>query len=314
MGLVKTHQTSIARVGAVRPFRAVPVDEAQRITVNATGGQWDCTFNGETVVGLSATITAAALQTELEGLSTIGVGNVRVTGGPGDATGSAPYDVTFINNRGGNNQPQMTVASNSATPLSDPDGVTSVTATTLTEGSGQMPPDWLYCDGRAVSRTAFAALFAAIGTSFGAGDGSTTFNLPPLLGRVPKYTTTVGTKGGQGTVWLNSSHMPAHTHGVSDPGHGHSVSNGGSHDHSTNGGDPWAWDGGSFGSANGGSSSLFYRTTNPGTHYGFDAVTITINIGATNPFPATTSEVGTSNPSHSNVQPSRAVAYIIRAR
>lgn len=45
------------------------------------------------------------------------------------------------------------------------------------------PPDgWLECNGQAVSRTTYAALFAAIGTTFGAGDGSTTFNLPDLRG------------------------------------------------------------------------------------------------------------------------------------
>lgn len=46
------------------------------------------------------------------------------------------------------------------------------------------PVGWLLCDGAAVSRTTFAALFAAIATSYGAGDGSTTFNLPDLRGRV----------------------------------------------------------------------------------------------------------------------------------
>ena len=44
------------------------------------------------------------------------------------------------------------------------------------------PGGWLACDGAAVSRTTYADLFAAIGTAFGAGDGSTTFNLPDLRG------------------------------------------------------------------------------------------------------------------------------------
>ena len=44
------------------------------------------------------------------------------------------------------------------------------------------PPGWLKANGAAVSRTAYAALFSAIGTTFGAGDGSTTFNLPKLNG------------------------------------------------------------------------------------------------------------------------------------
>ncbi len=40
--------------------------------------------------------------------------------------------------------------------------------------------DWLPCDGAAISRAVFSDLFALIGTTFGAGDGSTTFNLPTL--------------------------------------------------------------------------------------------------------------------------------------
>lgn len=47
------------------------------------------------------------------------------------------------------------------------------------------PSGWLLCFGQAVSRTTYAALFAALGTAYGAGDGSTTFNLPDLRGRVP---------------------------------------------------------------------------------------------------------------------------------
>lgn len=47
------------------------------------------------------------------------------------------------------------------------------------------PSGWLLCHGQAVSRTTFAALFTAIGTTYGSGDGSTTFNLPDLRGRVP---------------------------------------------------------------------------------------------------------------------------------
>lgn len=48
-----------------------------------------------------------------------------------------------------------------------------------------VPTGWLECDGSAVSRTTFAALFTAISTTWGAGDGSTTFNLPDCRGRVP---------------------------------------------------------------------------------------------------------------------------------
>lgn len=56
------------------------------------------------------------------------------------------------------------------------------------------PSGWLLCDGSAVSRTTYADLFTAIGTAYGAGDGSTTFNVPDLRGRSP-----VG-KGSNATV------------------------------------------------------------------------------------------------------------------
>lgn len=47
-----------------------------------------------------------------------------------------------------------------------------------------IPTDWLECDGSAISRTVYATLFGVIGTSYGEGDGSTTFNLPNLTGDV----------------------------------------------------------------------------------------------------------------------------------
>lgn len=52
-----------------------------------------------------------------------------------------------------------------------------------------VPSGWLLCNGANVSRTTYAALFAAIGTRFGAGDGSTTFTLPNLDGRFLEGTT-----------------------------------------------------------------------------------------------------------------------------
>lgn len=51
---------------------------------------------------------------------------------------------------------------------------------------GVVPTGWLECDGRAISRTTYSALFAAIGTTYGAGDGSTTFNVPDMRGEVAR--------------------------------------------------------------------------------------------------------------------------------
>ena len=55
------------------------------------------------------------------------------------------------------------------------------------------PENYLLCDGSAVSRTDYADLFAVIATTYGAGDGSTTFNLPNLIDRVVQGAATAGT-------------------------------------------------------------------------------------------------------------------------
>lgn len=84
------------------------------------------------------------------------------------------------------------------------------------------PEGYLMCDGSAVSRSTYAALFAAIGTTYGAGDGSTTFNLPDLTGRVVigvSGSHALGSTGGEASHVLTSGEMPAHVHEV--PSHGH---------------------------------------------------------------------------------------------
>lgn len=103
------------------------------------------------------------------------------------------------------------------------------------------PSLWLFCFGQTASRTTNAALFTAIGTQYGAGDGSTTFNLPDLRGRVPagqddmggtsanRLTNAVvgsldgdvlGNTGGAETITLDTSMMPAHSHAGQAHHHG----------------------------------------------------------------------------------------------
>ena len=60
------------------------------------------------------------------------------------------------------------------------------------------PTGWLVCDGSAVSRTDYDELFGVIGTTYGAGDGSTTFNLPNLIDRFAEGGKSVGTKKSAG--------------------------------------------------------------------------------------------------------------------
>lgn len=87
----------------------------------------------------------------------------------------------------------------------------------LPYGGTSAPEGYLLCNGSAVSRTVYADLFTAIGTSYGVGDGSTTFNVPDVQGKVPvgiggSGVTNCGDTGGAQTHTLSTSEMPSHTH------------------------------------------------------------------------------------------------------
>lgn len=91
------------------------------------------------------------------------------------------------------------------------------------------PVGWLICNGAQVSRTTYAELFATIGSTYGNGDGLTTFNLPNLAGKVMRGSAAVtyplGASGGADSQTLSTNQIPAHTHPVTitDPGHSHNV-------------------------------------------------------------------------------------------
>jgi len=89
------------------------------------------------------------------------------------------------------------------------------------------PTGWLPCDGRAVSRATYWRLFSVTGTTYGVGDGSTTFNLPDLRGRalvaldnlggtaanrILAVGSSLGAAGGAESHQLSATEMPAHTH------------------------------------------------------------------------------------------------------
>lgn len=90
---------------------------------------------------------------------------------------------------------------------------------------GTAPTGWLKANGAAISRTAYAALFAAIGTTYGAGDGFTTFNIPDLRGEFIR-----GADDGRG-VDAGRAFGSTQTHALASHTHGASASNVGNHSH-----------------------------------------------------------------------------------
>jgi microcystin-dependent protein len=112
-------------------------------------------------------------------------------------------------------------------PLADGSGkldgwITPIPAGCIMGYAAETAPDgWLLCRGTEVSRTTYADLFAVIGEIYGAGDSSTTFNLPDMKGRVmvgyiasQVEFDTLGETGGQRTHDLTLDEIPSHTHDV----------------------------------------------------------------------------------------------------
>jgi microcystin-dependent protein len=100
-------------------------------------------------------------------------------------------------------------------------GITPFTGAMLMWPKAAPPTGFLVCNGQAVSRATYAALFAVLGTVFGVGDGSTTFTLPNYIDRMPVgvgSSFSVNQKGGS-----FDSTLPSHTHSatVNDSGHSH---------------------------------------------------------------------------------------------
>lgn len=109
-----------------------------------------------------------------------------------------------------------------AAPTGDPGAQKPLPAGQIRPFAGTVAPNgWMLCDGTAISRTTYASLFTVLGTKYGSGDGSTTFNLPDFKGRIPVgYDASqtefdnLGEKGGAKTVTLTEAQLPSHTHGI----------------------------------------------------------------------------------------------------
>ena len=180
------------------------------------------------------------------------------------------------------------------------------------------PSGYLLCDGSAVSRVTYADLFNAIGTTWGVGDGSTTFNVPDLRRKttigsggtaLSGPSNTVGSAGGAETHVISGSELPTHNHvvNINDPGHFHYVPDPGhTHDFSSTL-TPYTLAGGAVGLVRGNGNT-------PVASGNQISPTLT-GIGNTNPsttFITATSNNAGSSTAMSLMQPTAVVTKIIK--
>jgi microcystin-dependent protein len=173
---------------------------------------------------------------------------------------------------------------------------TSAPSSAVLTGSMQMwptataPTGYLLCAGAAVSRVTYATLYALIGTTYGVGDGSTTFNLPDLRGRMP-----FGVSGSYALASTGGSAdavVVTHTHTatVTDTGHNHSPISGTG-----------------FMAYNQPSGAKVYRADVTSEHFTIDATTATATTGVT----VANASAGSSG-TGANLPPYLAINFIIK--
>ena len=186
-----------------------------------------------------------------------------------------------------------------------------------------VPDGFLVCDGSAISRNDYSDLFDVIGTAYGVGDGSTTFNIPNLSGKVAvgaSQSYSLGSTGGESGHILLEAETPAHTHTVASHTHENTIAaKTPALSHTV--GQPattytgtWGSVQGALGSTyagwTGSSSDAMSRTTNLSIS-DHPATACTMSGGVTDCSAFDTESAG-SGTAHNNMMPYLALTYLIR--
>lgn len=186
--------------------------------------------------------TSAEVDTSFQDYYTISQTDSVISSAISDVVDTAPAMLDTLNELSAalNDDPNFATTVANALAALVPSGTISQTA------RATAPTGYLLCDGSAISRTTYSALFDAIGTAYGSGDGSTTFNIPNLKGRVPvgydpsqSEFDSLGEIGGKKAETLDVTQIPSHTHsgttGNQSQNHTHAysgtVSGSGAHNH-----------------------------------------------------------------------------------
>jgi len=213
----------------------VEVDGATVITLTDVGSSVNLWNISNAASGSGPILAASGTDTNIPGnISSKGSGQLNLDAG---ATGKVVIGAASTGNIDLKRNTVIT-GTVSSTGLASPASIACGGAVTLVDATIDILPagmvmafashatvvGWLLCDGAAVSRTTYAKLFAVVGTGYGAGDGSTTFNLPNMTRRVimgsgGSATSTIsnvlGSIGGAETHTLTAIQIPAHTHSYS---------------------------------------------------------------------------------------------------
>src|SRR5262245_36454234 len=175
-------------------------------------------------------------------------------------------------------------------------------------GGTTAPEGWLLCDGSAYNRSEYSALFAVLGTAYGAGDGAVTSNVPDLTDRFPVGTRpdhARGDTGGVASQVLTAANLPPHAHTINHDHPAATTSVNGSHDHNT-----------SHSSSSGASTATFNSGVASGSTSDNNLVDNNGDHSHTLDVPAYAGSsgngTGTSTPID-NEPPHVAVSYIIKA-